>query len=369
MMRSRHGLFSGIGDHVQPEERDEVRGAAAGAVAGLGVVYLVPHLALSNLSATRALLELPFLLLSLTLVYAGYWLLRCDFRPARVGRIAAWSLAGFLGLVAITVWIVAGQNTPVQHSLATTVNVGAVGASSGLLVGLENERRNGHLDRDATDASRAARRAEDRFDFFNRLLRHHLLNGLAVVSGHAELLAEADDAPEGVHIIRRRSQEIVDLVRNVETLGRAFSGDLPRRPVDPLVALETAVETVTRERPSAAVDTSVDDLPAVVGHERLDVALESLLRLALDAADADSVAVSTGTVQGAVQVTFSFVGAVPTVATADPGTRGEEHLGLFLSETLIDYFGGRVDIDGPAPTAAPAADGRCEVRVRLRPAA
>lgn len=329
------------------EDLAELRAGAAGLVAGLGVFFLGRYLSVgAGASLRAAILEAPFLLLALSLLYAGVWLFRSDICPRRVGCVAGWSFAGFLALVAIGVWIGAGGSGPIHRSALLTLDVGAVGASSGLLVGLENERRQRRVDRDAIEASLAAERAEERFAFFNRLLRHHLLNGLAVVRGHAELLSAAqDDPPEEVRIIQRRSDEIVALVRNVETLARAAAGDLPRYAVDPVPQLRDAVRTIRHEQPAAAIDLDVVACGHVVGNDQIGIAFEAILRTVVEAADGDAVVVETVAREGAIVVHVGLEGssAGGAILGGDPSTRSESDLGYFLAETLIEYFGGTVD--------------------------
>lgn len=335
-----------------------LRPLAAGVVAGLGAFFLVRHLlAVGGSTLVEAASELPFFLLSLALLYAGYWLLRYDAPIRRVGRVAACSITGFLGLTAVAIWLVGSQGILGQRTLLLTLDVGTVGASTGLLVGLEGERRDHYAGDDARDAARVA---HERFAFLNRLLRHHLLNGVAVIRGHAELLDESmDEPPDEVRVIRRRSDELVGLVQNVETLGQVYTGDLPTGPIDPVEPLDDAVAGVRLDRPTVDIRTDLKDVPAVIANERLDLAFEALLRFAVEHADGGRLSVATGASDGTVTVSIDFDGASPQPSipptTVDGGEMAD--LGLFLAESLIEYFGGTVDV---------AAEEKGGPRVRLR---
>lgn len=324
------------------EDRPRLRAGAAGAVAGFGAACLLQYVtAVGWSSALAAASDVPFLLLALSLVYGGYWLLRSEFCTDRVGRIAVWSVVGFLGLVGVALWLVPSGSTTLHGAVLLTVDAGTVGASTGLLVGLENERRSGGVG--AADPRLAARQAEARFDFFNDLLRHHVLNGVAVVKGHAELLVETrEDPPAEAAVIRERSAELADLVRNVDALGRAYSGELGTRPVDPEPALMAAVEGVRRDRPGAEIRTDLRPVSTVVANDRIGTAFGALLRVAVGSAEDGPVAVSMAQEGDEVVVVFSYDGALPDrlVADADPWAYGEGDLGLFLAETLVGYFGG-----------------------------
>lgn len=322
------------------DDRPMLRAGAAGAVAGFGAAFLLQYLAAGGRSTALATVtEVPFLLLSASLVYAGYWLLHSDFPTDRVGRVAVWSVVGFVGLVGVALWLVPAGSTSLQRAVLLTVDAGTVGASTGLLVGLENERRS----REAGPASVAAERAEARLDFFNRLVRHHVLNGVAVVKGHAEILVETQaDPPAEAAVIRERSAALADLVRNVDALGRAYTGELSRRAVDPEPPLMAAVECVRRDRPDAEVPTDLRPVDAVVANDRVGTAFGALLRVAVGAAEDGRVAVSMAQEGDEVVVTFTYDGSLPDpiVADVDPWAYGEGDLGLFLAETLVEYFGG-----------------------------
>ena len=356
MTGDREWLSSPMGACEATSERAELRGAAAGVVAGLGAFFVVQHLAtdLEGLVA-GGLYDAPFVLLSVALLYTGYWLLRCDLDHRRIARVALWSLAGFIVLVSVGVWLAGDPTADVGSAAKLAVDVGTVGASSGLLVGLCGERRT----RTEREADRAVERAEERFAFFNRMLRHHLLNGVAVVRGHAELLGEEyDAAPEGIEIIRRRSDEMVHLVRNVETLSRAFTGDLSVHPVHPGPHLHSAVESA-REG-GAAIDLGGDPVDGrrVLANDRLRVVFEAVVDATTDAADDGPLEVTTVERRDEFVATVAFSGSFGEGADAlDAGDHGDGHLGLFIADTLVEYFGGSLDLTEEA--------GRSTLRVRL----
>lgn len=333
--------MSGAHDVVDP---GQLRAAAAGVLIGLGGYFVVQHLSFAVAAAEFVgLYDLPFVALSVALLYSGYWLLGSDVPTRCVGRVVVYSFAGFLALIAIAIWLGGDRAIDLQGSVALVLDVGTVGASSGLLVGLEGERR-----RLAGGGRAEARQAEERFAFFNRLLRHHLLNGVAVVRGYAELLAENhDEPPEEVELIRRRSDEIVDLVRNVETLGKAVTGELTSHPVDPLPPLRDAVETVGEDRPDTPIEADLAGDGRVLANGNLDDVFGAVLDAAAEAADGGPVSVATSTDHEFV-ASFAFEGA-PTTGIephAHPGEHGEEALGLYLAETLVEYFDGAIERTG-----------------------
>lgn len=326
-------------------DRSELRGAAAGVVAGFGAFFAVSYaVTAAGRPAASGLYDAPFVLLSVALLYAGYWLLRCDFPHRRVARVALWSLSGFVALVSVGVWLAGGRAVGAQSAATLAVEVGTVGASSGLLVGLCGERRRRRLDRDNRVA---VERVEEQLAFFNRMLRHHLLNGVAVVRGHADLLAEGQTDPsESVEIIRRRSDEIVHLVRNVETLSRAYTGDMPVRAVDPGPAIRAAIESVQEGDGAVDVRGDYSDGDRVRANDRLPVIFEAVLDETLAVAGEGGVTVETSKQGGAFAASVAFDGSFVGYdgGTVDAGDHGDGALGLFVAETLVEYFGGSLEL-------------------------
>lgn len=316
---------------------DYRRVAPAGVVAGIGGYLLVRQLTLLSRSPIDVgAADLPFVVLALSVLYAGYWLLRTDVDAPGASRVAAWSFLGLLGLVAVAVWLGGGRTASVEGPVRAAIDVGTVGAGFGLLVGLEGERHRSDED---------ARLAEERFAFFNRLLRHHLLNGVAVVRGYAELLASTEaEPPAEVELIRQRSDEVVDLVRNIETLGRAATGELPRQPVDPVPPLLGAVEAVQRDHPEATVELTIDFSGRILANARVAVVFEAAIAAVVEADGRRPVTVTGSTDGDLASVTVEGATVEPA---GDPDRHGPGALGLFVAETLVDYFGGSIDRHPP----------------------
>lgn len=311
-------------------ERSRLRAGGAGAVAGFGAASIGQHLTAGRLLETSlGLTDLPFLLLALALVYGGWWLLGSDLEARRIGRIAGWSALGLLGLVGIGLWLAPVGRGAGPGLTALTADVGTVGAAAGLLVGLQTERRPGPPV--ATDP---------RFEHLNRLLRHHLLNGAAVIRGHAELLVEGDGAERQAAAIRRRADDLADVVGHVATLCRASSGELPARSIDPDAALSAAVDRVDRDRPAADIDLELTGPGPVWGHDELDTALAALLRSVIDVADAGTVRVTTTEDGDIVGVRIAYDGPTPAGIEATAG--GAHDLGLHLARTLLEAADGEI---------------------------
>lgn len=326
-----------VSPHLTIRE-SQIRAGGAGVIVGLGSYFVIEHLSKATIQANLVLLyDLPFIALSVALLYSGYWLLRSDFSSQGVGRVALWSVVGFLALLAIAVWLRGGRAIDFQGSVAMVIDVGTVGASSGLLVGLEGERR-----RIDYDARGDARRAEERLAFFNRLLRHHLLNGITVVQGYADLLADSqENPPEEIEIIRRRSDQIADLVRNVETLGQAVTGELPTRSIDPLPPLRDAIKKAQAECPETPIEADLTGTEMVQANDQLETIFDAVLAASIDAAQGGPVAIAASADHEFV-VSFAFEGSLSHDIHKDshPGDHGERVLGLYLADTLIEYFGG-----------------------------
>lgn len=318
-------------------ERPRRRAAAAGAVAGFGAAFLgLQALPRGGSLLDRGVLELPFLVLAVALVYVGYWLLGCELDAHGVGRVAASSTVGLVGLLAVLVWLLPLAAGPAGGVLDLTADVGTVGASAGLLVGLESVRG------PARAGAPSAHGADPRFEHFNRQLRHHLLNGTAVIKGHAELLVDADGSdPEAAAVIRSRADELADVARNVGTLGLAATGELPTAPIDVAPLLAGAVARVERERPRASIAVEGRSAGRVLGSAELGTAFGALLRAAVDAADDATVRVATVREPAVVEVRFDYEGA-PAAGLGGATSPPTGELSLHLAETLVSAAAGRV---------------------------
>lgn len=126
----------------------------------------------------------------------------------------------FLGIGVVSVYM--GSEVVTTTELLEVFHVsGSAGLFVGLVMGVLESRGLASAEEAAREAARAdALRAErERAGDLNDLLRHYVLNGVAVIDGYATTIG--DESPEHadeVNIIRRRAENMAILVQNVRAL-------------------------------------------------------------------------------------------------------------------------------------------------------
>lgn len=188
------------------------------------------------------------LVLGLLLAAFGVALFVGSFDRSLVRSVALWCTAGTLAMaamVALTLLGTASDGTGAAGSAGTELvlsNFLIGGALLGALTGLyagENRRARIEL-----------RQQANRLVAINRILRHEVLNAVAIVRGRAETIGAPDvSAPDGESLdaIVRESDRIVETVEEVKYLARSNGAGLS--PVDLDVALAECVDTVQGDFP------------------------------------------------------------------------------------------------------------------------
>ena len=188
------------------------------------------------------------LVLGLLLAAFGVALLVGSFDRSLVRSVALWCTAGTLamaGLVALTLFgtgaVGSGSGGSVGSELVLSnflIGGALLGALTGLYAG-ENRRSRVEIGQQA-----------NRLIAINRILRHEVLNAVAVIRGRAETIEATDlAAPEGESLgtIVRESDRIVETVEDVKYLARSSGGGLS--PVDLSAVLTECVESVEANHP------------------------------------------------------------------------------------------------------------------------
>lgn len=202
-------------------------------------------------------------------------------------RIAGWFVGGVLGFAGVAGWLFVHElvhGAHLHHWQYLLVSTATVGGFVGFTIGWYDARA--WMDRMALAAEqRAVERERTRMAFLNRLLRHHVLNGMNVIKGNADRLVGTveDEAEPHLETVRSRSDEVAGLVQRVRSLTDVISdgGTTARRR-----NLEQAVESAVAA--TVPGDVPVErDVPAAAirGDDRLATALESLLSAAVRTGD------------------------------------------------------------------------------------
>jgi signal transduction histidine kinase len=301
------------------------------------------------------------LVLSVGLLGLGYWLAESDLEVRDSWTVVRWCLGGMVGFVALSslsVGIRLAEGRVVGEAVLTVLVTGAGGGIGGGVAGVYYAR-----------ANRAAREADHRRDalvFLNSHLRHNVLNATQVIRGYSTLLAQqTDDTEEYLEPIERRSDAISSLIDDVKELADIFSGEHEPAPTDISTIVLQEVQTVRAAHGEATFEVDVPSELYVMATGAVSAVFANLLRNAVEHHDAASPTVS---------VSVEETGRTVSVHVADdgPGIRDEvktylfesgvesgEGRGIALVKTLMNHYGGEVDVRDNEPRGT-------EVIVRFR---
>jgi PAS domain S-box-containing protein len=125
----------------------------------------------------------------------------------------------------------------------------------------------------------------------NRILRHNLRNNLNVIQARAEMLAEADQgvATEHVETIVENTANLRDLTRYTRDLTDMIgTHEVPQYQQDVTRLLRRQVESLREAYPSASFDLRMPESCPVTTAPKLDLAIENVLRNAVQHNDAET---------------------------------------------------------------------------------
>lgn len=307
-------------------------------------------------------------------VGSGLYLDRFELDEDLLGRVVGWCLVGvaiFTGII-LLVGGMTLYSTGTSSLTGFSLQLGAgVGAITGTVVGV-SEARSMSRARAAARERAAADAAEEQREtlvFLNSLLRHHVLNGLQIIRGNAELLQMEHDH-EAADTIIERSDSIVTLVRNVRALVEADNAGPPLQSVDLSDVIRQEATQIDDTYPEAVIDVDVPPHLSVAADHLVATVFENLIRNAIEHNDADTprVTIEATRTDGTVRVHVSDNG--PGIDDPEkaflPGDSGSRGIGLHLVQTLVSRYDGEItvssDDDGTTfvvalPTGSSAEDG------------
>ncbi|MFB6157692.1 MAG: ATP-binding protein [Haloferacaceae archaeon] len=254
----------------------------AGVGAALALAAAIQHLVVEPRVVRGAGPVLAFLLdggVPLALVYGGYRLSRSPLPETHRWTVVRWCLLGgvaFVAAIAATVLIRRFEGRTVAEPAFLLLVAADAGAVAGAVAGYYSARAR-------HDAERAER-ARHALGFVNRLLRHDLRNGLAVVRGRAETLDPADPDPERVRTaadtIRRRADRMDDLIESTGAVAETLLGEASGDRIDLTEVVADAVEAVDTRGATVVVD--LPDGAPVVANEALRSVVANLVENAIE---------------------------------------------------------------------------------------
>jgi len=291
--------------------------------------------------------------------------------PEAIAALTRRAVEGGLVLGALVGLLMVLSPGPAERPLANLRAFTGLGVFVGLLVGSREAR--------AVERGKAAeemRQQREQLDFLTDILGHDVLNKVAVIRGHADLIAEtADDSDdrEQLATIAREAEEIESLVDEVRVLAGSVESadDLESVALSPVLNSEVAT---AEESYDVTVETDIGPRLRVRADELLSSLFGNLLRNAAEhgtGAESDDISESAPDVvvtateaDGAVRVRVEDRGpglpSGPEADVFDPEASGG--VGLYIVKTLAERYGGSVRATDADPTGAafvvtlPAAD-------------
>jgi signal transduction histidine kinase len=303
-------------------------------------------------------LVLPALFVTL-IVWQGLKLHEQELTTERRRTVAVWYALGIYTMIGLAGWSVLlgllGQRVPVSVESMTEI---VAGGFFGLLVGVAQvrARQNAEAATQAKLEQEFVERQQETNEVLNRILRHHLLNGLTVIRGQAQLLeARADEAEaEHAETVIERTDEMAATIAEIRDITRTLTEEPSLLPVDLDRVLEERLAEARETFPEGRFEV-VGETPAdctVQANDLLGRAVANVLANAVEHNDSAEprVEVSVAEREDAVVLSVADDGpGIPEEVRADvfePSERGldsdGEGLGLFLTASVVEQYGGRV---------------------------
>lgn len=311
--------------------------------------------------------------LLLTTVFAvpvfggGLWLRRSRVSPARFPRLAAWTVAVLLVILAINVVMIFTWPQTFVQNVAWGVQAAAMGAAGGVLFGSIEAR--------AIERALAAERARIHADhvesrhewleYLNSLLRHEVLNTANVITGYSEMVLadfQGDDQiRERLERIGRQSQKMTEVIQDVRLLLQSADESVEFEPVDVTAVLERELSSLEDRHPEVAVEAALSETAYVTADDLVGRIFSNLLSNAVEHNDGDAptVRVSIDTAPDVVRVVVADDGpgfsehARETLF--EQNRRGNHGLGLYLVARLVDRYDGTIDLVETGPDGSTLA--------------
>ncbi|MEF8867719.1 MAG: ATP-binding protein [Haloarculaceae archaeon] len=313
------------------------------------------------------------------LLYLWHWARHTEVTPSDLQRVGGWLALGTLvfgGGTLYQAWVAGAVEGLAPGS--TVAGFAVVGASAGLLIGINDVNRLVSARQERDHRARAEKLTEV-LTVLNRVLRHDVRNDAHLIVGYADLMATDHADPESpleeyLEKVRRRATDAVERSEQARDIERILfdEGD-SLTTVDLAGRTEDRVERLASSHPGADVAVSVEPSMRAEVHGLVDSALDNVLENAVEHSDREEPRVEVR-VERVVHDGEPYV----RVAVGDDGPgipeterrvldRGAETplehsagLGLWLVSWTVQASGGFVEIADREPRGT-------DVRLYFRP--
>lgn len=315
------------------------------------------------------------------LLYLWYWASDTDIQPSDLQRVGGWLALGTFVLGGGTLyqaWVASGASGLVTPD-RTVVGFAVVGASVGLVIGINDVNRLVSARQERDQRARAEKLTEV-LTVLNRVLRHDVRNDAHLIGGYADLAAaELPDSGGSLggylDRIRRTARDAVERSEQARDVERILfdDGDSLGR-IDLTDRLGRRVERLCGTHPDLEIDVDVESPMWVTAHGLVDSALDNALENAVEHNDREHPRIE---VRGCrverrgetyVQVTIRDDGPGLPATERRVLERGIETplehstgLGLWIINWIVEASGGFVEIADREPRGT-------DVRLHFRPA-
>lgn len=345
------------------DTRNRVPSYGAELIAALGLVFVLSGVTVWWVSVLPAATSIQaalhglvmHVLFGVVVLALGIHTERSELEPNERFNVMVWCFAGFLFLVTLAVW---GRvedlfTTGVSEAVVSDVVVfGSLGGAFGVIAGINGGRS-------SRNKALAERNEEQRetLVLLTRLLRHDISNDLMAIRGHADYLAEHVRAPgdDSLEVIQRRSESILRLLGDTNSLVETLGGDQEFETVDLTDVLDEEAERVAKNHPVVTVRTEIPDGLRVVADGLIHQLFSNLLENAVAHNDPEGLTIrleATATGEEIEVVVADDGAGIPAEmreACFEMGKQGRDSdgdgLGLYLVSRLADVYGGDVVLE------------------------
>ena len=301
-------------------------------------------------------LEVVLLGVPLVVLFGGLvWMSESDVDQSLHYRVVVWAVGVavlFLLAVATALFVLEPQYDRGEHLLMLLMATG-FGASMGTVTGVVEARsiNRGRAQERAAVEARRRKHEQQRLEYLNQYLRHEVLNEINKINGYADLLVAhtEQEEREWARIISQSSSEVGTFVSSIRAIMNADGGNLSIRPTDVTGIAETTADRVNGAESDGTVVVDAPGPVYAAAGELLDRVFVNLVENATQHCDDPTVRIVVRTEADGVVVGVRDDGTgIPDAAREtlfEPPESGDHGYGLFLSQHLVELYGGRLTLE------------------------